>query len=146
MGGIPPDNRIYIYIHTHTHTSMNFLRTFWLKTLIFKLCLFLCRLTPLSSHSSMAFQASLVGDRSALWWCLISILISLCLCSGSSSLVSWPHRPSTALSPLPLAFISVLLHPVVMVCLSISLFVQLTTDPLTIPNHVLSHLCQDYRT
>lgn len=87
-----------------------------------------------------------MGDRSALWWGLISILISLCLCSGSSSPVLGPHHSSTPLSWLPLAFIFVLLHPVLMAYLSIGLFAQTTTDPLTTPSHILSRLCQDYRT
>lgn len=75
--------------------------------LIFSKC---CRapsspaLPPLLLHSLLSpslhlpltgFQTGLVGVRSTLWWRLFSILISLCLCSGSSS------RHFAASLPLP---------------------------------------------
>lgn len=43
-------------------------------------------------------STGLEGGWSALWWRLISILISLCLCSGSSSSISRPSNPSSLFS------------------------------------------------
>lgn len=77
------------------------------------------------------FQTHLEGDWSALWWRLISILISLCF-SSSSSVFSTPlslsRHPGLSSNPTHTP------NPVLVTCLSIGLFVQTMADPLTTPH------------
>lgn len=93
-----------IGIHTHIRFSL-----FWyISTLILGMSINsridLHTWKRVFTVSLSSFQTCLVGDWSALWWRLISILISLCFSSSSSA--SWPPTapiPPTGfhLTPLP---------------------------------------------